>query len=75
MLRWRLAVSAVLIPSFFGLFWLDARLGDSAPILLLLVVVVAMRGAGEMVDLLWTRSFTPNRILVTASCVVVAAAA
>ena len=75
MLLWRLLVSAVLIPSFFGLFWLDARLGESAPILLLLVIVLAMRGAGEMVDLLWTRSFTPNRIIVTASCVLVAAAA
>ena len=75
MLLWRLAVSAVLIPSFFGLFWLDARLGESAPILLVLVIVLAMRGAGEMVDLLWTRSFTPNRIIVTASCVLVAAAA
>lgn len=75
MLRWRLAVSAVLIPLFFGLFWLDARLGESAPILLLLVIAIALRGAGEMVDLLWTRSFTPNRVIVTASCVLVAAAA
>lgn len=75
MLFWRLTVSAILIPLFFGLFWLDAQLGESAPILLLLVLVLAMRGAGEMVDLLWTRSFTPNRVIVTASCVVVAAAA
>ena len=75
MLRWRLAVSAVLIPSFFGLFWLDARMGEHAPILLLLVIALAIRGAGEMVDLLWTRSFTPNRLIVSASCVLVAAAA
>ena len=75
MLRWRLAVSAVLIPTFCGLFWLDARLGESAPILLLLIVILALRGANEMVDLLWTRSFTPNRIIVSASCVLVAAAA
>lgn len=75
MLRWRLAVSAVLIPSFFALFWLDARLGESAPILLVLVIGVALRGANEMVNLLWTRSFTPNRIIVSASCVLVAAAA
>jgi phosphatidate cytidylyltransferase len=75
MLRWRLAVSAVLIPTFFGLFWLDLRLGEHAPILLALVVVLALRGANEMVDLLWTRSFTPNRIIVSASCVLVAAAA
>lgn len=75
MLRWRLAVSAVLIPAFFALFWLDARLGESAPILLGLVILLALRGSGEMVDLLWTRSFTPNRVIVSASCVLVAAAA
>jgi len=75
MLRWRLAVSAILIPSFFGLFWLDSRMGDGAPILLILVIGLALRGANEMVDLLWTRSFTPNRIIVSASCVLVAAAA
>jgi len=75
MLRWRLAVSAVLIPAFFGLFWLDARLGDAAPVLFVLVVILALRGANEMVDLLWTRSFTPNRTIVSASCVLVAAAA
>lgn len=75
MLRWRLAVSAILIPSFFALFWVDAKLGTSAPILLILVIVLALRGAGEMVDLLWTRSFTPNRIIVSGSCVLVAAAA
>ena len=75
MLRWRLAVSAVLIPTFCGLFWWDARLGESAPILLLIVIILALRGANEMVDLLWTRSFTPNRIIVSASCVLVAAAA
>ncbi len=30
MLAWRLLVSAVLIPAFVGLFYLDARLGPSA---------------------------------------------
>ncbi len=75
MLRWRLAVSAVLIPAFFGLFWLDAWWGDQAPVLLVLVIALALRGANEMVDLLWTRSFTPNRVIVCASCVLVAAAA
>lgn len=75
MLLWRLAISAILIPSFFGLFWLDAKLGESAPILLLLVVGLALRGAREMVGLLWTRSFTPNVVIVSASCVLVSAAA
>lgn len=75
MLRWRLVVSAVLIPLFVALFWLDARWGASAPILLAVVILLAIRGAGEMVDLLWTRSFTPNRVIVSACCVMVAAAA
>ncbi len=74
MLRWRLAISALLIPLFFGLFWLDARLGPSAPILFALVVVLAFRGANELVDLLWTRSFTPNRVLVCICSVLVASA-
>lgn len=75
MLRWRIAVSAVLIPAFFGLFWLDAHAGESAPILFVMVLLLALRGANEMVDLLWTRSFTPNRVIVSASCMLVAGAA
>lgn len=75
MLLWRVLVSAILIPAFFGCFYLDARLGESAPILLVMVLFLAIMGAGEMVDLLWTRSFTPNRLIVTACCVLVAAAA
>lgn len=74
MLRWRLAISALLIPSLIGLFWLDARLGPSAPILFGLVIALALRGANELVDLLWTRSFTPNRVLVCICSVVVASA-
>lgn len=74
MLRWRLAISALLIPSLIGLFWLDARMGPSAPILFVLVVILALRSANELVDLLWTRSFTPNRILVCICSVLVASA-
>jgi phosphatidate cytidylyltransferase len=75
MLIWRLIMSAILIPAFFGCFYLDAHLGASAPILLAIVLFLAVFGAAEMVDLLWTRSFTPNRTIVTACCVLVAAAA
>jgi phosphatidate cytidylyltransferase len=75
MLIWRLLVSAILIPFFFGCFYLDARLGPTAPIFLGVILFLAVVGAGEMVDLLWTRSFTPNRLIVTACCVLVAAAA
>ena len=74
MLRWRLAISAILIPGLCGIFYLDALAGPSAPILLLLIIALAIRGAGELVDLLWTRSFTPNRVIVTACCVLVASA-
>lgn len=75
MLVWRLLVSAILIPFFVGCFYLDARQGAGAPILLAIIVFLAICGAREMVDLLWTRSFTPNRLIVTACCVLVAAAA
>ena len=75
MLIWRLLVSSILIPFFFVCFYLDARMGSSAPILLVIVTFLAICGAGEMVDLLWTRSFTPNRVIVSACCTLVAAAA
>lgn len=75
MLFWRLLVSSILIPLFIACFYLDARLGAHAPILLGVVVFLALSGAGEMVDLLWTRSFTPNRWIVSACCALVAAAA
>ncbi len=75
MLIWRLLVSAILIPMFAGAFYLDMRLGPSAPILLAIILTLALCGAREMVDLLWTRSFTPNKVIVSACCVLVAAAA
>src|SRR5580698_343949 len=59
MLAWRLLVSAVLIPAFVGLFYLDARLGPSAPALLCLGLLIAVRSAGELVNLFGTRSFAP----------------
>ena len=75
MLFWRLLVSAILIPLFCGCFYLDAVLGESAPVLLIIVLFLALCGACEMVDLLWTRSFTPNKLIVSACCMLVAAAA
>ena len=55
MLRWRLLMSAVLIPAFVGLFWLDHRAGDSAPVLYVLVLLLGCRCAWEMVLLLKPR--------------------
>jgi phosphatidate cytidylyltransferase len=77
MLRWRLLISALLIPLLFAAFYLDARIEDgvgreSAPILMLFVAILAWRGSTEMVDLLRTRSFTPNRALVVTSSVIIA---
>jgi phosphatidate cytidylyltransferase len=59
MLGWRLAISAVLIPALIGLFWLDAAAGESAWVLLVLCVLLAIRASWEMVDLLRTRAMQP----------------
>ncbi len=72
MLIWRILISAVLIPLLFTAFYWDARLGTSAPILLVFVALVAWQGSSEMVDLLRTRSFTPNKFLVVTCSVLVA---
>jgi phosphatidate cytidylyltransferase len=62
MLGWRLLVSAVLIPAFVGLCYVDARLGPSAPVLLCLTLLIAVRSAWELVGLFRTRSFRPSFI-------------
>lgn len=72
MLRWRLLISALLIPLLFAAFYFDAHWGKSAPVLMLFVALLAWRGATEMVDLLRIRSFTPNRALVVAGSILVA---
>ena len=60
MLRWRLLVSAILIPVFIGLFCLDYLAGAAAPVLLILVLLIAIRSAWEMVELFRVRSFEPS---------------
>jgi len=72
MLRWRILISAFLIPLLIIAFYFDARWGRSAPVLLAFVALLAWRGSTELVDLLRTRSFTPNRLLVVTSSVLVA---
>lgn len=58
MLGWRLGISAVLIPSLIGLFIWDAKLGDTAPVLLVLCVLLTVRATWETVQLL--RQKTPE---------------
>src|ERR1700683_2459740 len=60
MLGWRLAVSAVLIPAFVLLFFLDQRAGATAPILLAIVLAIAIRSAWELAELFRTRAFEPS---------------
>jgi len=55
MLRQRLLVSSLLIPSLVGLFAWDHTLGAPAPVLLVLLAVLAMRLAYELVQLLHRR--------------------
>ena len=74
MLGWRLTVSAILIPSFFGLCYADARMGDRAPILLVLCLLLAVRASWEFLELLKTRSFKTGFPLVAGCTVVVVAA-
>ncbi|QDU38908.1 Phosphatidate cytidylyltransferase [Maioricimonas rarisocia] len=67
MLGWRLAISAILIPSIVLLFFLDAHLGTPAPVLFLLCVFLCLRSTYEMIDLMRERSFAPHWRL-TALC-------
>jgi phosphatidate cytidylyltransferase len=56
MLAWRLFLSAVLIPAFVGLFWLDAKYcGPRAYVFVAVCVLLAVRCAWELVGLLRAR--------------------
>ncbi len=55
MLGWRLLVSAILIPLFAVIFYLDHRSGTRAWYLLVLCVLLALRSTLELVGLLRTR--------------------
>lgn len=55
MLRQRLLVSSLLIPLLVGLFAWDHQLGPRAPVLLILVTVLAVRLSFELVQLLHRR--------------------
>lgn len=60
MLGWRLLVSAILIPAFAFLFYLDHRAGESAFLLLAIVLAIALRSAWELAELFRVRSFEPS---------------
>ncbi|MBA3314247.1 MAG: phosphatidate cytidylyltransferase [Planctomycetaceae bacterium] len=52
MLRTRLLVSAILVPAFIGLCWLDARTGRFAAILMPLAILMAIQASRELAGLL-----------------------
>jgi len=60
MLGWRLLVSAILIPAFVFLFYLDQRAGETAPVLLALCLAIAIRSAWELAELFRVRAFAPS---------------
>ena len=71
MLGWRVAISAMLIPALLGLFWVDSRQGDGAPLLLVFCLLLAVRSSYELLQLLTTRAMRPPAGITIACCVVV----
>ncbi len=59
-LAWRLGLSAILIPGLFGLFFLDHKLGEPAPLLLALTLLLSLRGSWELNQLLTVRNIHPH---------------
>ena len=60
MLGWRLLVSAIVIPMLVAVFVWDHHLGADAYVLLGVCLLLGIRGAWEMTQLLTTRSFRPS---------------
>ena len=60
MLRWRLLMSCLLIPSLIALFIADQTLGRTASLFALFCGLVSLRSAWELCDLLAVRSIRPS---------------
>ncbi len=73
MLGWRLVLGPILIVSLIALFALDARLGESAPILWAFAVLLSLRSAWELRQLVAMR-FAPDLALVSACVVAIVSA-
>lgn len=64
MLAWRLFLGPILIALLALIFYFDARAGVRAPYLWGMCVLLALRSSWEMIQLLRTRSFQPQGLLV-----------
>lgn len=73
-LRQRLMIGPVLIALLIAVFWLDARAGDRAPLLLVLASLLALRSAWEYADLLKARTIDVGFPLLSACTLLVIAA-
>lgn len=72
MLGWRVGISAVLVPVLIGIFVLDQRVGESAPYLLGLCLLLAIRGTWEFAELVRVRLFAPSfPLLAGGACLIV----
>jgi len=73
MLGPRLLIGPILIAALVGILVLDTRFGPAAPCLCVLAILLGVRSAWELVQLLRVRSFEPSLALVTACTVFVIA--
>jgi phosphatidate cytidylyltransferase len=74
MLRWRIAISIVLVSILAGLFWIDHyRGGKTAPVLMAFTLLIGARGCWELIDLLKTRNKRLSYPLAVIGCSVVIA--
>lgn len=64
MLRWRLTMAPLMIGLFVGICWLDQQAGPPAPYLWTLAILLGLRCAWELGQLLRVRSFEINIPLV-----------
>lgn len=65
MLKHRLLMSALLIPATVGLFVWDHHLGGRAPVLFVVVMLVAARCVWELASLARLAGFQPNVVVMT----------
>ncbi len=64
MLKHRLLMSALLIPATIGLFVWDYKLGDRAPVLFILMLLLSARCVWELVTLVRAAGYRPQSALV-----------
>ena len=73
MLLWRLCLGSALVIALVGLFALDAWIGETAPVLWLLALLLGLRSVWELRQLLASR-FSPNLPLVSVCVLAVVSA-